>query len=179
VPGGSERCLAAPEGLRGVGSALVMGTATRLHQPPHLPCRRCLRLRSLLRELPSVSLRLCADRISSGALLSRAGLRLWPPCAGPKLHPATPGSSKQLLSSLRPAETRKPDSFAALAAKNERSISPRARRVLQIRGGPRQPQAHEAALHIAVGWTLACGALRIASEGAAASPSTRGAKKQK
>ena len=164
MPGGSE-------GLRGGGSALVMGTATRLHQPPHLPCRCCLRLRSLLRGLPSASIRLCADHILSGALLSRAGLRQRPSRAGPKLHPATPGSSKRLLSSLGPAPARNCDSFAALAAKNEELSSYRARRVLQIRGGPRQPKAHEAAPNIAAGQTLACGAERRASEGAAVLPS--------
>jgi hypothetical protein len=171
VPGGSV-------GLRGGGSALVLGTATKLHQHPRLQCRCCLRLRVLLRELPSVSLRLCADHILSGALLSRAGLRQRPSRAEPKLHPATPGSSKRLLSSLGPAPARNCDSFAALAAKNEELSSYRARRVLQIRGGPRQPKAHEAAPNIAAGQTLACGAERRASEGAAAPPSTRAAKNQ-
>jgi len=156
-----------------------MGAATRLHQPPHLPCRRCLRLRSLLRQLPSVLLRLCADRILSGALLSRAGLRLLASCAGPKLHPATPGSSKQLLSLLRPAETRKRESFAALGAKNEESIIQSARRVLQIHGTAAAANAHEEPRNIAAAQTLACGAERSASEGAAASSSPRDAKKQK
>ena len=53
-------------------------------------------------------------------LLRTLRLRHLACCAGPKLHPATPGSSKQLLSLLRPAETRNPESFAALAAKKAR-----------------------------------------------------------
>ena len=139
-----------------------MGTATRLHQPPHWPCRRCLRLRSLFRELPSVSLRLCAGPRCDRRAPSRVPAQQKRSCAGPKLHPGRPGASKRLLRSLGAAPPRNCEPFAALAAGISLAILPEHTPGPQIQGAPRHPTAHEEPRNIIADQTLACGAARIA-----------------
>ena len=116
---------------------------------------------------------------ATGALLLACRPSQKRSCAGPKLHSGRPGASKRLFLKAASPQARKRESFAAPAAGNQIAILSVRTPGAQIQGTAAAARAHEEPRNITAGQTQACGAKRRASEGAAASPSTRDAQKQK